>query len=1092
MKRLPRLGRMELGTLRRRPRLKGRQSRKNMPSLEDLERRTVLSMIDWALTTGGSWDDPNNWVGGVAPGPQDTAVIKDLTGSNTAVYLSSGNADQVGNVVTDSSVTLEILNGSLTLGTASNSTLGGQLIVASQAAFNVGTGSSLTLSGNQPLTVNQNGNVTFNNADTVTFATAGSETTQIEDYGTLTATGTSFVNSGSAGGSTTQVYVESGGQLNAASSTFNIDQLYFNNGSVLSSGDLTDDTFNLPIYVPAPDASLLAGNVSFENIDILGGAIDQSAALNVLGTGTEPDFEYIFNSGLEVESGASLTIASDVKVMIATDETITVDSGASMTVGAATIEINNYDGGTYGLNVAGSLTLTGTSFTTYYTVGSQGDGDSVTIESGGQVIATGSTFSWDSFSLENGSILSAGNLSGDIFGDTTVYAPGNDIPLLAGSNLEENVSFGNVDIIGGTLSTGTVNLGLMGSGSTASLRYVFPSGYTVDSGASLTIANGVSVLLDSTETITIDSGATMTTGSATIEVNNYYGGTYGLSVAGTLTATGTSFTAYYTVGSQGDGDSLTVVSGGHLMATDSTFAWDSVSLNNGSIFNAGDLSGDTFSGTTLSVPGSDIPLLAGPNLTENVSFANVDIIAGSLSTGTVNLGLMGSGSTASLRYVFPSGYTVDSGASLTVANGVSVLIDSSETITIESDASMTTGTATIEVNNYYGGTYGLSLAGTLTATGTSFTTTYTVGSQGDGDSLTVVSGGHLIASDSTFAWDSLSLQNGSIFNAGDLAGDTFSGTTLSVPGSDIPLLAGPNLTENVSFANVDINAGSLSSGAVNLGLMGSGSTAALRYVFPSGFTIDSGASLTVANGVSVLIDSSETITIDSGATMTTGSATIEVNNYYGGTYGLSVAGTLTATGTSFTTYYTVGSQGDGDSLTVVSGGHLIASDSTFAWDSLSLQNGSIFNAGDLSGSTFSGTTLYVPGSDIPLLAGSNLTENVSFGNVDIISGSLTSGTVNLGLMGSGSTASLRYVFESGYTVESGASLSVANNVSVLIDSSATITIESGATMTTGSATIEVDNYYGGTYGLSVAGTLTATGTSFTTEYTVGSRETATP
>ena len=185
---------------------------------------------------------------------------------------------------------------------------------------------------------------------------------------------------------------------------------------------------------------------------------------------------------------------------------------------------------------------------------------------------------------------------------------------------------------------------------------------------------------------------------------------------------------------------MTVVSGGHLIASDSTFAWDSVSLQNGSVFNAGDLSGDTFSGTTVYVPGSDISLLAGSNLTENVSFGNVDIISGSLTSGTVNLGLMGSGSTASLRYVFESGYTVESGASLSVANDVSVLIDSSETVTIESGASMTIGTATIEVDNYYGGNYGLSVAGTLTATGTLFTTYYTIGSQGDGDYLSIVSG----------------------------------------------------------------------------------------------------------------------------------------------------------------------------------------------------------------------------------------------------------------------------------------------------------------------------------------------------------------
>ena len=51
--------------------------------------------------------------------------------------------------------------------------------------------------------------------------------------------------------------------------------------------------------------------------------------------------------------------------------------------------------------------------------------------------------------------------------------------------------------------------------------------------------------------------------------------------------------------------------GGHLSATNATFAWDTISLNNGSVLYAGDMTGDTFQ-TIVSVPGIDIPLLAGP------------------------------------------------------------------------------------------------------------------------------------------------------------------------------------------------------------------------------------------------------------------------------------------------------------------------------------------------------------------------------------------------------------------------------------------------------------------------------------------------
>ena len=59
-----------------------------------------------------------------------------------------------------------------------------------------------------------------------------------------------------------------------------------------------------------------------------------------------------------MKSGASLAISDNVNVLIATSETITVDAGASMTIGAASMVIYNNAGGPYGLNVAGTVTTT--------------------------------------------------------------------------------------------------------------------------------------------------------------------------------------------------------------------------------------------------------------------------------------------------------------------------------------------------------------------------------------------------------------------------------------------------------------------------------------------------------------------------------------------------------------------------------------------------------------------------------------------------------------------------------------------------------------------------------------------------------------
>ena len=88
---------------------------------------------------------------------------------------------------------------------------------------------------------------------------------QIVVNGTMTATGDTFATLSGSGAS---IQVESGGHLTAANSTFNINQLSLANANVYGSGDLTGDTFNMPIYVPYGDVQYLAGNVEFEQVYI--------------------------------------------------------------------------------------------------------------------------------------------------------------------------------------------------------------------------------------------------------------------------------------------------------------------------------------------------------------------------------------------------------------------------------------------------------------------------------------------------------------------------------------------------------------------------------------------------------------------------------------------------------------------------------------------------------------------------------------------------------------------------------------------------------------------------------------------------------
>ena len=106
-------------------------------------RTGVLSTIAWNTTvtpTGGDWDTANNWVGGQVPGPADTASITKLTSPGN-VSLTSSAADSISALTTDSTATLEVVNGSLTLGAASNSTIGGRS-PSSRGDLNVGSARS--------------------------------------------------------------------------------------------------------------------------------------------------------------------------------------------------------------------------------------------------------------------------------------------------------------------------------------------------------------------------------------------------------------------------------------------------------------------------------------------------------------------------------------------------------------------------------------------------------------------------------------------------------------------------------------------------------------------------------------------------------------------------------------------------------------------------------------------------------------------------------------------------------------------------------------------------------------------------------------
>src|SRR5262249_10696786 len=58
------------------------------PRLEELEDRTLLTMITWINPSGGDWATPGNWSTGPLPGPGDDVVI-DIS-ANITITHSSG------------------------------------------------------------------------------------------------------------------------------------------------------------------------------------------------------------------------------------------------------------------------------------------------------------------------------------------------------------------------------------------------------------------------------------------------------------------------------------------------------------------------------------------------------------------------------------------------------------------------------------------------------------------------------------------------------------------------------------------------------------------------------------------------------------------------------------------------------------------------------------------------------------------------------------------------------------------------------------------------------------------------------------------
>ncbi|HLJ95855.1 MAG TPA: hypothetical protein VKU02_21945, partial [Gemmataceae bacterium] len=236
-------------------------------------------------------------------------------------------------------------------------------------------------------------------------------------------------------------------------------------------------------------------------------------------------------------------------------------------------------------------------------------------------------------------------------------------------------------------------------------------------------------------------------------------------------------------------------------------------------------------------------------------------------------------------------------------------------------------------------------------------------------------------------------------------------------------------------------------------------------------TVASAATMTVGSNVRVQIAAGQTLSVAGAANLASGSI-VTLSSGFGSTQRLVVDGTLTAIGSTLT----LDASGYQANTQLIVNGTLTASGSTFSQTGGSFAAVTISHAGDLSANRFD-LPLYVPAALVPQLAGGT-TANRRFQDINILSSTISSGSLDLNAIGSESTANLRYVFPGGFTIAAGAALNVAAGVKVLLQPGQTLSVAGAANLASGSI-VTLSSGFGSTQRLVVDGTLTAIGSTLT-------------
>ncbi len=368
---------------------------------------------------------------------------------------------------------------------------------------------------------------------------------------------------------------------------------------------------------------------------------------------------------------------------------------------------------------------------------------------------------------------------------------------------KDNRYFSAININSETWNQGLLNLRSIGTTTTANLNYYFDGDFVVAAGSSLTLDTNARATINYGFTLTVNGTANLLSGSL-------------LTFAGISGVTGRQMYV-----------------NGTLRTDGAVFNGDKVlQLNDSAIVDVN----DSGFNVAIATPARHIDKLsAAGGGKDNRRFNEIYIRSGTWSTGALNLRQMGTRDTTNLKYFFEGDFTVAAGATLNVLPSVRTEVMYGNIVTIN-------GTANFELDssiNFAGGSGALArqmiVNGTLRTDGATFF----------GDRV-------------------LQLNNAAIV---DFANTGFN-TTIVTPAIHIDKFsAAGGGKDNRFFTDIYINAGTLSSGSLDLRSIGTQSTANLNYYFDGAYNVMSGATLNLMPNVRAQINYNMVVTVNGSANL---------------------------------------------------------------------------------------------------------------------------------------------------------------------------------------------------------------------------------